>query len=311
MRTAVVTGGAGFVGSHLCTELLRRGFRVLCLDNLVTGSRTNIAELGGHDAFEFRQVDVIDPIQVDEHVDLVLHFASPASPRDYYQLPLETLRVGAIGTMNALDLAQANGARFVLASTSEVYGDPLRHPQDETYWGNVNPVGPRSCYDEGKRFAEAAVTAYRGQHDVNTAIVRIFNTFGPRMRSGDGRMVPNLVTQALANAPLTVTGDGTQTRSLLYVDDLVDGVLRLAESAHAGPVNIGGTQEMSVLRVAELIRELAGADSPIEFIAAAPDDPARRRPDITRAGELLGWSPTTDPKDGLSRTIDWFRDLPS
>jgi dTDP-glucose 4,6-dehydratase len=305
----VVTGGAGFVGSHLCTELLRRGFRVLCLDNLVTGSRANIAELSGHDAFEFRQVDVIDPIQLDEHVDLVLHFASPASPRDYYQLPLETLRVGAIGTMNALDLAQANGARFVLASTSEVYGDPLRHPQDETYWGNVNPVGPRSCYDEGKRFAEAAVTAYRGQHDVNAAIVRIFNTFGPRMRSGDGRMVPNLVTQALANAPLTVTGDGSQTRSLLYVDDLVDGVLRLAGSTHAGPVNIGGTQEMSVLRVAELIRELAGADSPIEFIAAAPDDPARRRPDITRAGELLGWSPTTDPKDGLSRTIDWFRDL--
>lgn len=306
MRTAVVTGGAGFLGSHLCEALVEHGYRVVCLDNLLTGSAGNLAGLSGA-PFEFREFDVTRPIELDGKADLVLHFASPASPQDYLRFPVETLRVGSIGTLNALEVARRHDARFLLASTSEVYGDPARHPQPETYWGNVNPVGPRSSYDEAKRFAEAAVTAYRGKYGVNASIVRIFNTFGPRMRPGDGRLVPTLIGQALTGAPLTVTGDGSQTRSLLYVDDLIDGVLRLAGSEEPGPVNIGGVQELTVLRIAELVRELAGGRTSLRFVPAPADDPVRRRPDITVARKLLGWEPTTDLKEGLLRTIEWFR----
>jgi dTDP-glucose 4,6-dehydratase len=308
MRMAVVTGGAGFLGSHLCEALVERGYRVVCLDNLLTGSAGNLAGLSG-EMFEFREFDITEPVELEGKADLVFHFASPASPQDYLRYPVETLRAGSIGTLNALELARRHEARFLLASTSEVYGDPARHPQPETYWGNVNPVGPRSSYDEAKRFAEAAVTAYRNKYAVNAAIVRIFNTFGPRMRAGDGRLVPNLVNQALTGAPLTVTGDGSQTRSLLYVDDLVEGVLRLADSGEPGPVNIGGVREMTVLHIAELVRDLAGGKSAITFLPAPTDDPARRRPDITLAGNLLGWTPRTELKEGLLRTIEWFRCL--
>jgi dTDP-glucose 4,6-dehydratase len=306
----VVTGGAGFLGSHLCQRLLRAGAGVVCLDNFVTGSPGNVAHLAGEPGFQVMDCDLTGTVQVPGQVDLILHFASAASPVDYLRLPLETLEAGSAGTRHALELAQAKGARFVLASTSEVYGDPLQHPQREDYWGNVNPVGPRSVYDEAKRYAEALTTAYRHSRGVDTAIVRIFNTYGPRMRPHDGRAIPTFIRQALAGEPLTVAGDGTQTRSVCYVDDTVAGILALAASDFAGPVNIGGPQEMSVLELAETIRDLAGSGSPIEFIERPTDDPAVRCPDITLARRCLGWQPTVPLTEGLRRCIAWFAARP-
>ncbi|MFG3545813.1 UDP-glucuronic acid decarboxylase family protein [Streptomyces sp. NPDC047725] len=308
-RRALVTGGAGFVGSHLCGRLLENGTHVVCLDNLATGSRSNVAELERHPGFRFVRADATDPKALrglPGRFDLVLHFACPASPADYLRLPLETLDVGSTGTRNALERAHADGARFLLASTSEVYGDPLEHPQRESYWGNVNPVGPRSVYDESKRFAEALVTAHRQVHGTDTAIVRIFNTYGPRMRTGDGRAVPTFIAQALDGVPLTVAGDGGQTRSLCYVDDTVDGVLALAASGESGPVNIGGADEITVLELARRIVELTGSGSRIRFVERPVDDPGRRRPDTTLARERLGWRPRVGWGEGLERTIGWF-----
>src|SRR6478672_10608471 len=264
LRRAVVTGGAGFLGSHLCHRLLQDGYEVICLDDFCTGSSTNVEHLLEDGHFRLVRADVTDYIHVSGHVDAVLHLASPASPIDYLQLPLQTLKVGSIGTFHCLGLAKEKQARFLLASTSESYGDPLVHPQPETYWGNVNPVGPRSCYDEAKRFAEALTTSYRTKHGVNTAIMRIFNTYGPRMRPNDGRAIPNFVSQALSGAPITVQGDGAQTRSLCHVDDLVDGALRLLFSDLTGPVNIGNPHEMTILELANLVRELAGSNSALE-----------------------------------------------
>ncbi|WP_191562825.1 UDP-glucuronic acid decarboxylase family protein [Janibacter melonis] len=303
----VVTGGAGFLGSHLCERLLARGDSVVCLDNFVTGSAANLAHLAHDPRLEVVEVDVTDDIDVAGEVDLVLHFASPASPVDYLKLPIETLTVGSIGTLHALDLAQRTGARFVLASTSEVYGDPAVHPQPESYWGNVNPVGPRGVYDEAKRFAEAITLAYRTTHGVDTGIVRIFNTFGPRMRPNDGRAIPNFIRQALAGEPVTVAGDGSQTRSICYVDDLVDGILAMADSGHAGPVNVGNPHEISMLALARWVIELTGSSSSVEHIARPVDDPTVRQPDTTLAVELLGWQPRVEIEDALQRTIEWFR----
>ncbi|CAM5577021.1 UDP-glucuronic acid decarboxylase family protein [Streptomyces fumanus] len=308
-RRALVTGGAGFVGSHLCGRLLGQGTEVVCLDNLATGTRANVAELERRRGFRFVRADATDPAALTGlpgRFDLVLHFACPASPADYLRLPLETLDVGSTGTRNALERARADGARFLLASTSEVYGDPLEHPQRESYWGNVNPVGPRSVYDESKRFAEALTTAHRQVHGTDTAIVRIFNTYGPRMRTGDGRAVPTFIAQALDGMPLTVAGDGGQTRSLCYVDDTVDGVLALAASGESGPVNIGGGEEITMLELARRIIDLTGSGSRIRFVERPVDDPGRRRPDTTLARERLGWRPRTDWNEGLERTIGWF-----
>lgn len=303
----VVTGGAGFLGSHLCQRLVARGDEVVALDNLVTGDPANVAHLLGEPTFELREVDVTREFTVDGEVDLVLHFASPASPVDYLQLPIETLEVGSIGTMRALSLARDTGARFVLASTSEVYGDPEVHPQPESYWGHVNPVGPRGVYDEAKRFAEAMTLAHRNTHGISTGIVRIFNTFGPRMRPNDGRAIPNFIRQSLAGDPVTVAGDGSQTRSICYVDDLVAGILALADSTHAGPVNIGNPHEISMRELAAWIIELAGSSSTIEQIPRPVDDPTVRRPDTTLARELLGWEPQVEIGTALLRTIEWFR----
>ncbi|MER7189592.1 UDP-glucuronic acid decarboxylase family protein [Streptomyces flaveolus] len=308
-RRALVTGGAGFVGSHLCGRLLDAGTDVVCLDNLATGSRSNVADLERHRGFRFVRADATDPAALrglPGRFDLVLHFACPASPADYLRLPLETLDVGSTGTRNTLERAHADGARFLLASTSEVYGDPLEHPQRESYWGNVNPIGPRSVYDESKRFAEALVTAHRQVHGTDTAIVRIFNTYGPRMRTGDGRAVPTFIAQALDGMPLTVAGDGGQTRSLCYVDDTVDGVLALAASGESGPMNIGGADEITVLELARRIVELTGSGSRIRFVERPVDDPCRRKPDTTLARERLGWRPTVGWSEGLERTIGWF-----
>ncbi|GAB2716213.1 NAD-dependent epimerase/dehydratase family protein [Streptomyces bullii] len=308
-RRALVTGGAGFVGSHLCARLLDAGTDVVCLDDLTTGSRVNVTELEQRRGFRFVRGDATDPAAwqaLPGRFDLVLHFACPASPADYLRLPLETLDVGSTGTRLALERARADGARFVLASTSEVYGDPLEHPQRETYWGNVNPVGPRSVYDESKRFAEALVTAHRGVHGTDSAIVRIFNTYGPRMRTGDGRAVPTFIAQALDGMPLTVAGDGSQTRSLCYVDDTVDGVLALAASGETGPVNIGGGEEVTMLELARRIVALTGSGSRIRFVDRPVDDPGRRRPDTRLARERLGWQPRTGWSEGLRRTIGWF-----
>jgi dTDP-glucose 4,6-dehydratase len=308
-RRALVTGGAGFVGSHLCARLVAEGTEVVCVDNLCTGSRANVLDLERHPGFGFVQGDVTEPgvlAGLPGRFDLVLHFACPASPADYLRLPLQTLDVGSTGTRHALERAGVDEARFLLASTSEVYGDPLEHPQREGYWGNVNPIGPRSVYDESKRFAEALTTAHRQVNRTDTAIVRIFNTYGPRMRTGDGRAVPTFIAQALDGMPLTVAGDGGQTRSLCYVDDTVEGVLALAESEEAGPVNIGGSEEITVLELAHRVIELTGSPSRVRFVDRPVDDPGRRRPDTTLARERLGWQPRTDWTDGLTQTIGWF-----
>lgn len=306
-RRAVLTGGAGFVGSHLAERLLDHDIDVICLDNFITGAHENVAHLQERDGFRLLKLDVSDYISIPGPVDYVLHFASPASPVDYAEFPIQTMKVGSLGTLHTLGLAKEKGARYLLASTSETYGDPLIHPQPESYWGNVNPVGPRACYDEAKRFAEALTATYRRKHGVNTAIMRIFNTYGPRMRANDGRAIPNFITQALVGAPMTVHGDGSQTRSVCYVDDLVEGALRLLFSDLAGPVNIGNPRETTMLRLAELIRELAGSNSTIEFTERPQDDPSQRQPDITLAHSELKWEPTVEMREGLTQTIDWFR----
>lgn len=306
IRRAVVTGGAGFLGSHLCEHLLDRGVEVVCLDNFLTGSPENVHHLMERPGFRLVRCDVTDYVHVPGPVDLVLHFASPASPLDYLKMPIETLKVGSLGTLHTLGLARDKGARYVLASTSEVYGDPLVHPQPEEYWGNVNPVGPRGVYDEAKRFSEALTTAYRSSRGTDTGIVRIFNTYGPRMRADDGRAIPAFVGQALSGRPLTVAGDGSQTRSICYVDDTVTGILAMAFSGHAGPVNIGNPDELSMLRLAEWIVELTGSDSSVEFIDLPVDDPKVRRPDTTRAEQLLDWRPVVPSEVGLRRTVEWF-----
>ncbi len=305
----LVTGGAGFLGSHLCERLLKEGHEVIAMDNLLTGNARNIAHLDADKRFRFVRHDVTHYIFVDGPLDAVLHFASPASPIDYLELPIQTLKVGSLGTHNALGLALEKKARFLLASTSEVYGDPLVHPQPETYWGNVNPIGPRGVYDEAKRFAEAITMAYRRARGVDTRIVRIFNTYGERMRPRDGRVVPALIGQALAGEPMTVFGDGSQTRSFCYVSDLVDGIYRLLQSDVAEPTNIGNPAELSVLDFARTIRTLTGARSEIVFKPLPVDDPKVRQPDITNAKAKLGWEPKVKLEDGLKRTIDYFKGL--
>ena len=304
----VITGGAGFLGSHLSETLVARGHEVVAVDNLVTGRRANVTQLEASGRFELIEHDVTEPFDVGGDVDGILHFASAASPVDYLKLPIETLRVGSQGTQNALELAVRKGARLVFASTSEVYGDPQVHPQPETYWGHVNPVGPRGVYDEAKRYAEALVLAYREARGVDAGIVRIFNTFGPRMRPNDGRAIPNFVRQALAGEPVTVSGDGEQTRSICYVDDLVAAILAMLLETHdPGPVNIGNPHEISMRDLAQWIIELAGSSSTLEFIERPTDDPSVRRPDTTKAQRLLGWSPQVPVETGLQRTIEWFR----
>ena len=306
-QRAVLTGGAGFLGSHLTERLLDENIDIICLDNFLTGMPDNVAHLQGRDGFRLMRVDVTDHISMPGPVDFVLHFASPASPIDYGELPIETLKAGSVGTLHTLGLAKDKGARYLLASTSETYGDPLVHPQPETYWGNVNPVGPRACYDEAKRFAEAATTSYRKQHGVNTAIMRIFNTYGPRMRPNDGRAIPTFVRQALTGEPITVAGDGSQTRSVCYVDDLIEGALRLLFSDLSGPVNIGSPHELTILQLAELVRDVVGSGSAIEFIERPQDDPTVRQPDINLARTQLGWEPVVPVLEGLQRTVEWFR----
>ncbi|HET7664855.1 MAG TPA: NAD-dependent epimerase/dehydratase family protein [Mycobacterium sp.] len=308
LNRVLVTGGGGFLGGHLCERLLDDGLEVICVDDLSTSAPTAAVLMRGRPGYQFIRHDISEPLMgLSTDVDTVFHLASPASPVDYLRLPVQTLRTGALGTANALDIAEHCGARLVLASTSEVYGDPLQHPQTESYWGNVNPVGPRSVYDEAKRFAEALTFAYRRKRSADVGVARIFNTYGPRMRSDDGRMVPTFCTQALAGEPITVTGTGRQTRSLCYVDDTVAALIALAESGCEGPVNVGNSVELSVLRIAELIRDLAGSDSPIHFLPAAEDDPQRRCPDITLAEERLNWRPRVSYRDGLAVTVEWFR----
>lgn len=306
---AVVTGGAGFLGSHLCDRLLSKSYRVICMDNLITGNQANVEHLAGNPDFQFVLHNVTQYIEVAGPVDYVFHFASPASPIDYLELPIQTLKVGSLGTMNCLGLAKAKGAKFLLASTSECYGDPLVHPQPETYWGNVNPIGPRGVYDEAKRFAEAMTMAYHRYHGVDTRIVRIFNTYGPRMRPKDGRVVPAFIGQALKGEPMTVFGDGSQTRSFCYVSDLIAGIYALALSDCHDPVNIGNPREMSVLQFAEKIRALCGATSEIVHKPLPVDDPRVRQPNIGKAKALLGWEPRMDLDEGLKLTIEYFRSL--
>lgn len=304
---AVVTGGAGFLGSHLSDRLIAEGCRVTAIDNLITGDIRNIAHLMGHERFRFIKHDVTEFIVIDGSVDYILHFASPASPIDYLKLPIQTLKVGSLGTHKALGLARAKKARFLLASTSEVYGDPLVHPQEESYWGNVNPIGSRGVYDEAKRFAEAMTMAYRRYHGVETRIVRIFNTYGPRMRINDGRAIPAFISQALRGEDVTVFGNGSQTRSVCYVDDLVDGIYRLLLSSEADPVNIGNPDELTMLTLAKEIIELTGSRSKIVFKDLPEDDPKVRQPDIARAKRLLHWEPKIDRRAGLVKTIEYFR----
>jgi len=308
MPRTLVTGGAGFLGSHLCEYLLNQGHQVIAMDNLLTGSIANIEHLQCED-FKFIKHDVTEYIYIAGPVDYVFHFASPASPLDYLQLPIQTLKVGALGTHKALGLAMAKNARFLLASTSEVYGDPLVHPQPETYWGNVNPVGPRGVYDEAKRFGDALTMAYHRYKGVDTKIVRIFNTYGPRMRPNDGRAIPAFVPQALRNEPITIFGDGSQTRSFCYVSDLIEGIYRLMVSDQHEPVNIGNPQEMTIREMAEAIIRLTGSASPLIFKPLPVDDPKVRQPDIMLARKLLGWEPQVDLEVGLTRTIAWFRDV--
>jgi len=303
----VVTGAAGFLGSHLCDHLLDKGHAVIGLDNLITGNTRNIGHLAGNEKFQFIKHDVTEYIFISGAVDAILHFASPASPVDYLEYPIQTLKVGALGTHKALGLAKEKKARFLLASSSEVYGDPLVHPQKEDYWGNVNPTGPRGVYDEAKRFGEAMTFAYHRTHGVDTKIARIFNTYGPRMRSGDGRVVPNFITQALSGKPLTVYGDGTQTRSFCYVGDLIDGIYRLLISETNEPVNLGNPVEMKIIDFARKVLDLTGSDSDIVFERLPVDDPKVRQPDIGRAGELLEWQPGVPVEEGLEATIKYFK----
>jgi len=310
MTTSVVTGGAGFLGSHLCERLLAEGHRVICVDNLITGKLENIQHLEANPHFSFMHHDVTVPFEIDAEVDNVLHFASPASPVDYLELPIQTLKVGSLGSHNTLGLAKAKGARYLLASTSEVYGDPLIHPQPESYWGNVNPVGPRGVYDEAKRFAEAITMAYHRHHGVDTRIVRIFNTYGPRMRAGDGRVVPAFICQALAGKPLTAFGDGSQTRSFCYVADLIEGIWRLLNSDYVDPMNIGNPAEMTVLEFAKEIIRVTGSSSEIVFEPLPEDDPKVRQPDITLARRVLDWEPRVLLADGLKDTIEFFANGP-
>jgi dTDP-glucose 4,6-dehydratase len=306
MERTLITGGAGFLGSHLCDLLLSEGHEVICMDNLLTGSMSNIAHIQS-DRFHFVNHDVTRHIEVEGHLDNVLHFASPASPFDYLEFPIQTLKVGSLGTHNALGVAKEKKAAFIIASTSEVYGDPLEHPQKETYWGNVNPIGPRGVYDEAKRFAEAITMAYHRTHGVNTHIVRIFNTYGPRMRIKDGRAIPNFLSQALTGQDITVFGDGQQTRSFCYVSDLVAGIVRLLKSEHHDPVNIGNPIEMTLLEMAEKILQVTGSRSKIVFKPLPEDDPKVRQPDITQAQKLLGWEPKVKLEEGLQDTLDYFR----
>ena len=308
MPHAVVTGGAGFLGSHLCERLLAEGWTVRCFDSLLTGNAANISALMSQREFSFDHYDVTSYLHVDGPVDWVLHFASPASPVDYLDHPIHTLKVGALGTMNALGLAKAKGAGFMISSTSEVYGDPKEHPQTEDYWGNVNPVGPRGVYDEAKRYAEAMTMAYRRVHGIDTKIIRIFNTFGPRMRRQDGRAVPNFIDQAIRDRPLTIYGDGKQTRSLCFVDDLIEGIYRLLVSDQPGPMNLGNPREVTILELANIIREVAGGASDLVFEERPVDDPEVRCPDITLARETLGWEPAVSLEEGLRRTVEWARD---
>ncbi len=305
MTRALLTGGAGFIGSHLCDRLIAEGWEILCADNLLTGRKENIEHLLEHERFAFLEQDVCEPFEVEGALDWVLHLASPASPVDYMRHPLETLRVNAEGTRRMLDLAVEKGARFLLASTSEVYGDPQVHPQPETYWGNVNPVGPRSCYDEGKRYAEALTMAYHRGRGLEIRIARIFNTYGPRMRLDDGRVVPTFIRQALAGEPLTIHGDGTQTRSLCYVDDLIEGLWRLIGSGYQEPVNLGSDEELSVREIGELICRILDSEPRFEHQPPAPDDPVHRRPDLRRSGYVLGGLMRTLLLDGLNSTILW------
>ncbi len=304
---SVVTGGAGFLGSHLTDRLLKEGHRVIAIDNLITGNVANIEHLAGNQDYKFIHHDVTDFIYIPGKVDYVWHFASPASPIDYLRIPIPTLKVGSLGTHNALGLAKDKGAAFILASTSECYGDPLIHPQTEDYWGNVNPIGPRGVYDEAKRFAEAITMAYHRYHGMNTHIVRIFNTYGPRMRLDDGRVVPAFIGQALTGKPLTIFGDGSQTRSFCYVSDLIDGIFRLMMSDFHEPVNIGNPREMTIRQFAEEILRITGADCPIEQKPLPVDDPKVRQPDITRAKKILGWEPKVDFDQGIRETIEFFR----
>jgi dTDP-glucose 4,6-dehydratase len=303
---AVVTGGAGFIGVHLCAALLASGAEVTAVDNLVTSAPDALNPVRAHSRFRFVRHDVTEPIPLPANADTVFHLASAASPPDYLAIPIETLRAGSLGTEHALEFARRAHARFVLASTSEVYGDPLEHPQPETYWGNVNPIGPRSVYDEAKRYAEALTSAYRREHHVDTGIARIFNTYGPGMRPRDGRMVPTFLRQGFAGEPLTVAGSGNQTRSICYVEDTVRGLIALARAEHPGPVNIGNPHELSVRDLADQIRVLTGSRSRIEYVDAAVDDPQRRCPDISLANRVLGWRPRVGPTEGLRRTAEWF-----
>lgn len=303
----LITGGAGFLGSHLCDRFLSEGHYVIAMDNLITGNVRNIEHLAGHERFRFIKQDVTEYLYIDGPLDAILHFASPASPIDYLQLPIQTLKVGALGTHKTLGLARAKKARFLLASTSEVYGDPEVHPQTEDYWGHVNPIGPRGVYDEAKRFAEALTMAYHRYHGVETRIARIFNTYGPRMRLDDGRAVPNFIGQALRGEPLTVYGDGSQTRSFCFYSDLIEGIYRLLQSDYAEPVNLGNPTEIRLIDFALLINELVGNKAGIVFKPLPIDDPKRRQPDITRARQILGWEPKVGLEDGLQQTIAWFQ----
>jgi len=304
----LITGGAGFLGSHLCDRFLAQGHQVIAMDNLITGSIANIEHLAGNDNFRFIKQDVTEYLYVEGPLDAILHFASPASPNDYMEYPIQTLKVGALGTHKTLGLARAKGARYLLASTSEVYGDPVEHPQSEGYWGNVNPIGPRGVYDEAKRFAEALTMAYHRYHELDTRIARIFNTYGPRMRLDDGRVVPNFLGQALRGEPLTIYGDGTQTRSFCYVSDMIEGIEKLLLSPEAEPVNLGNPREMSILELSHLVNEMTGNKAGIVYQPLPHDDPRVRQPDITRARRTLGWEPKMGLEEGLKLTISWFRE---
>jgi len=309
VKRAVISGAAGFIGSHLCDRLLLEGLSVIALDNLLTGAERNIEDLRGNTAFEFRFQDVTQPFEIESEVDFVLHLASPASPRDYMEHPIETLEVGSLGTRRMLDLAEKNGAKFLLTSTSESYGDPTVHPQPETYWGNVNPVGPRSCYDESKRFAEALTMAFHRNRGVRTSIARIFNTYGPRMKLNDGRVVPAFIDNAMRGEPIGIFGNGLQTRSFCYVSDLVDGLYRLLLSDEAYPVNLGNPREMTILEFAKMIAELTGSKAGFVHQPLPEDDPKQRKPDIAKASRLLDWKPVVTLEEGMARTVDYFRSI--